>query len=142
MEQRSPEHLPTPIESSPGDQTGKTTESLRFSQHEIVELSRAADRSGNMLHQTTKVVPQAQNIVQLPTPVAQATPQTNSTQDDSGHPSSAADDELIEKEWVDKAKQIVAQTKGDPHGQEKAVSRLQADYLKKRYGKDLGKEAA
>lgn len=53
------------------------------------------------------------------------------------NPLVAADDEVIEKEWVDKAKKIVDQTKDDPYRQEKEVSKLQADYLKKRYGKDI-----
>lgn len=53
------------------------------------------------------------------------------------NPTVAADDEVIEKEWVDKAKKIVTETKDDPYRQEKEVSKLQADYLKKRYGKEV-----
>ena len=49
----------------------------------------------------------------------------------------AGDDDLIEKEWVDKAKKIIEQTRSDPYNQEKQVSKLQADYIKKRYGKDV-----
>ena len=56
----------------------------------------------------------------------------------SDSPLVAADDEVIEKEWVDKAKQIIAQTKDDPHARTSKVNQLQRDYLKKRYGKDLG----
>lgn len=76
--------------------------------------------------------------VALPTPVV-------SVQDDNAQPlvaddlpAVAADDDLIEKEWVDKAKQIINSTKDDPARREKEVGRLQADYLKKRYGKELG----
>lgn len=50
----------------------------------------------------------------------------------------AGDDDLIEKEWVDKAKKIVANTKNDPYGREEQVNKLQVDYLKKRYGRELG----
>jgi hypothetical protein len=50
----------------------------------------------------------------------------------------ANDDDLIEKEWVDKAKKIIMQTKDDPYRREQEVSRLQADYLRKRYGKEVG----
>ena len=53
-------------------------------------------------------------------------------------PSLANDDDVIEKEWVDKAKRIVAETKDDPYRREEAVNKLQADYLKKRFGKELG----
>jgi len=56
--------------------------------------------------------------------------------DDS--PAIAADDDLIEKEWVDRAKKIIADTRDDPARREKEVGRLQVDYLKKRYGKELG----
>ncbi|HET8689999.1 MAG TPA: hypothetical protein VFL81_01010 [Candidatus Saccharimonadales bacterium] len=55
-----------------------------------------------------------------------------------GNPLAANDDDLIEKEWVDKAKQIISETKNDPYAQEKAVNRLQADYLQKRYGRTVG----
>jgi len=50
----------------------------------------------------------------------------------------ANDDDLIEKEWVDKAKRIIIDTKDDPYRREQEVSRLQADYLRKRYGRELG----
>lgn len=53
------------------------------------------------------------------------------------NPAVAADDDLIEKEWVDKAKKVIAETKHDPYLQEQAVSRLQADYLQKRYNKSV-----
>lgn len=49
----------------------------------------------------------------------------------------AADEDLIEKAWVDKAKKIVSETKDDPYIQEQAVSRLQADYMQKRYGRSV-----
>jgi hypothetical protein len=52
-------------------------------------------------------------------------------------PDEAADSDLIEKEWVERAKQIVEHTKDDPHEQQRAVSQMRADYLKKRYNKDI-----
>ena len=53
-------------------------------------------------------------------------------------PMVANDDDLIEKEWVDKAKKIIVDTRDDPYRREQEVGRLQIDYLKKRYGKELG----
>ena len=50
----------------------------------------------------------------------------------------ANDDDLIEKEWVDKAKKIIIDTKDDPYQREYRVGKLQADYLRKRYGRELG----
>ncbi|MGD8374088.1 MAG: hypothetical protein PVI21_04520 [Candidatus Woesebacteria bacterium] len=52
-------------------------------------------------------------------------------------PVSASEDDVIEKEWVNKAKQIVKNTKNDPYMQGLEVSKLQADYLKKRHGIDV-----
>lgn len=77
--------------------------------------------------------PVAINPVAPPQPVV--SPQAPPTSDDT--PLTANDDDLIEKEWVDKAKKIIASTKDDPYLQEKEVSKLQADYLKKRYDKEI-----
>lgn len=77
-------------------------------------------------------------LPQLPTlPSPQAAAPTAQVQPRDTNPLAASDEDLIEKEWVDKAKKIVIQTKDDPYEQEKEVSKLQADYLKKRYGKEI-----
>ncbi len=55
----------------------------------------------------------------------------------AGAPLVADDVDVIEKEWVDRAKKIVNATKNDPREQEKEVSKLQADYLLKRYNKQI-----
>lgn len=79
---------------------------------------------------------------QLPQPI-QPTVVAQDPQDDQqdnhviSTPVIAEDKERIEPEWVNKAKSVVEKTKDDPYMQEKEVSRLQADYLKKRYGKDI-----
>lgn len=64
-------------------------------------------------------------------PAPQAPPATTG-------PLTAADEDVIEKEWVDKAKQIITETRDDPHQRSARVSELQRDYLKKRYGKQVG----
>lgn len=75
--------------------------------------------------------------IAIPTPVIDdKTVASSTTTDDS--PLIANDDDLIEKEWVDKAKKIVSETKNDPHQREKRVSKLQGDYIKKRFGRELG----
>lgn len=73
----------------------------------------------------------------LPTPVVAPLPADDTAVVDD-MPIAANDDDLIEKEWVDKAKKIITQTKDDPYLREKEVEKLQADYLRKRYGKELG----
>lgn len=54
------------------------------------------------------------------------------------YPAVANDDDVIEKEWVEKAKKVLAETREDPYRREQEVTRLQADYLMKRYGRKLG----
>jgi hypothetical protein len=49
----------------------------------------------------------------------------------------ADDADLIEKEWVVRAKAIVEQTKENPFEQNKAMHKVKAEYIKKRYNKDL-----
>ena len=52
-------------------------------------------------------------------------------------PDMAEDSDLIETEWVDAAKRIIETYAADPFNQNRAMSLLRADYLKKRYGKDV-----
>ena len=67
------------------------------------------------------------------------TPQPNSTAAESlntkfssDSPQLAEDVDLIEKEWVNKAKDIVAKTKNDPNKQNIELNKFKADYLKTR----------
>ena len=57
---------------------------------------------------------------------------------DDDTPLVAADEDLIEREWVDKVKKIIALTKDNPYERNRVIAQLQADYLKKRYNKTLG----
>ena len=81
--------------------------------------------------------------VALPQPVV-AQPLTN-PDDSQTVPSDdnatliANDDDIIEKEWVDKAKKIIAETKDDPYRREVEISKLQIEYIRKRYGREIGK---
>lgn len=77
-----------------------------------------------------------------PVPVAIPAVQDDSAQvannDATLNPAVAADDDLIEKEWVDKAKKIIEQTKEDPYKRELEIGKLQRDYIRKRYGREIG----
>ncbi len=65
------------------------------------------------------------------------TPPPNQQSQPLGGPNVASDSDLIEKEWVDKAKKIIQQTKSDPRVQQEAISKFKADYMKKRYNKAI-----
>lgn len=75
--------------------------------------------------------------VTAPLPVPAATSDDSDNNIAASTPIAAADDDVIEKEWVNKAKKVVSETKGDPYRQEREVSKLQADYMQKRYGKQV-----
>ena len=81
--------------------------------------------------------PVQQPAVSLPQPVP-VTPAATPAPVANDNPIAANDDDLIEKEWVDKAKKIITETRNDPYRREQEVTKLQADYLFKRYGKELG----
>ena len=71
-----------------------------------------------------------------PAPVAQQPAQTQ-TAPALTNPDLAEDVDLIEKEWVNKAKAIVNHTKDDPRRQNTELNKMKADYIKKRYNKDI-----
>ncbi len=96
------------------------------------------EREQNMKQVDRESTPPPVVAAPLPVPVP-ALPTVNTSQtDDTSGPTIANDDDLIEKEWVDKAKKIIAETQNDPYTREKEVNKLQVDYLRKRYGKELG----
>lgn len=67
--------------------------------------------------------------------------QISSTQlADDDNPQIADDADLIEKEWVEKAKELVNRTKLDPRQQNIALNKMKADYLKKRFNKVIKTE--
>ncbi len=56
----------------------------------------------------------------------------------SSKASSVADDvDLIEKEWVDRAKHIVEKTKDDPYLQNKEMNKAKAEYIETRWNKKI-----
>ena len=74
----------------------------------------------------------------LPMPATPLQDDTTITTDDTSTPLVAADEDLIEKEWVDKAKKVILETKDDPYRREQEVKKIQIDYVRKRYGREIG----
>jgi hypothetical protein len=92
--------------------------------------------------QASIAVEQGLSSMPMPDPASLTMPQVagNPSQQPSvqaQNPVIADDNDLIEKAWVEKAKQIISQTKEDPYLQNKEVERMKADYMKKRYDKDI-----
>lgn len=139
--QSSSEKLPT-IPSSPevnsaDQETGEVGQPSLEGGFDGQRSEQSERRLGHQVEAATQVPPQSFPAVSLPAPVddnAAADPAIAS--DDT--PIVAADEDLIEKEWVDKAKKVIASTKNDPYRREIEVKKLQLEYVKKRYGKIIG----
>jgi hypothetical protein len=72
-----------------------------------------------------------------PAPVVGVTPPIPVPAQDHPVNSSADALEALDQEWVDKARDIVEQTKGDPFTQSMELNKVRAGYLKARYNKEL-----
>jgi hypothetical protein len=106
------------IEKS-GDTSSINPETMQGTQTPVVSLP-----------QTTPI---PQQDAQMPMPIQTSLPSSLGVTP----PLIAEDADLIEKEWVLKAKQIVEKTKYDPYLQNKEMGKFKADYLKKRYNKTI-----
>lgn len=79
-------------------------------------------------------------VIPLPAPPAipvMTQPGVVSNTSSSSTPPIADDGDLIEKEWVNKAKQIVDRTRDDPYRQSEQLTGVKVDYMQKRYGKAI-----
>lgn len=78
----------------------------------------------------------------IPMPDPAAATAASARGDDSnttpvGALSGVDDSDLIEKEWVNKAKAIVERTKDDPYQQTEELTVVRADYMQQHYGKTI-----
>lgn len=106
-------------------------------------ITPAPERIGSALESMPRALGTVSPLPAIALPVPTAPLPNNpvntaaSAQDDSLTPGIAADVDLIEKEWVQKAKAIIYQTQNDPHQQSKELNIFKADYMQKRYNKVL-----
>jgi hypothetical protein len=81
-------------------------------------------------------LPLPADIASAGTPVPPVSPVKSSTA--TSNPAVTADDgDLIEKEWVNKARAIVERTRNNPHQQSQELTVVKADYMKQRYDKTI-----
>ncbi len=108
-------------------QYGEVDPSLRFdASHETLPAPHMPT------HQPMQPIPVQQNMTGQP--MQQVAMQPAPMQ--AGH-LIADDADVIEKEWVERAKKVVMMTKHDPHLESRELSRLKATYMKQRFNKDL-----
>lgn len=122
-----PKNTETPPPSRVGDEFDPSLdiEGTR----EILPAPAAQQPSLSTVTNSAPIVPKnATN----PSPTVGAKP----VQSDDSH--LIADDvDVIEKEWVERAKKIISLTSDDPYVETKEISKLKATYMKKRFNKDI-----
>lgn len=132
----------SPLESAPGGMPRPPEFQPREPERgEEYHEQPLPERAGESPRHEQATPPPSVGPIPIALPVPQPTTDDNAaaaTTSDDDTPAKAGNEDLIEKEWVDKAKKIITETKDDPYRREREVGRLQADYLKKRYGKHLG----
>ena|SRR5579884_649848 len=117
--------LPPPMEQPPAG------ESSAEAGGQTAEKAAAPESKGQAPASPPTSIP-------LPTaPVMPASQQSGTATSPSDTPAQADDGDLIEKEWVNKAKQIVEKTRDDPYKQSEELTVFKADYMKKRYDKSI-----
>jgi hypothetical protein len=108
-------------------------------QEQVIEQAPSAPESSPGKQAPQAVLPAVPPPVALPVtqPVTDGAAATDNAAavPDSGLP--AADTDRIEREWIDRAKMIVGQTRDDPHEQTQAMGMIKAEYNKKRFGKTV-----
>lgn len=126
--------LEPPADLPPIDGRKSSSEAVGFSSGQEKDQARALEQG---LASPPSTPPQAP-ITTTAAPQPVPTPGPGATrQSVMSVPVAAEHSDLIEKEWVSKAKEIVERTKSDPYIQNKEMSKVKAEYIKRRYNKDL-----
>ena len=112
-------------------------------QHDKQMEKRGASESAAGKHQPPAA---SAPVMQLPVDIPDAAPvsiPSDDQQDDQHKADSleaqgaAHDSHKIEKQWVERAKKVITQTKTDPHAQKQHVSVVKAEYIRKRFNKTI-----
>jgi hypothetical protein len=124
--------LPPPVAEQQGQQNAPKNGSEKQS-----ERGPAATAE-----QASVVQPQGMPMPSIPMPATAPSQQSGQQGAVSNTTNSSAslvadDNDLIEKEWVSKAKQIVERTRDDPYRQSEQLTGVKVDYMQKRYGKTI-----
>jgi hypothetical protein len=119
-------------EAGPGT-AAAPDELIKSPEQSRVTEQLAVDHSGHAPLPTAAVAVTAQPQTAPSVPTTTATPVLTT-------PSTAANSSLIEKEWLEKVKQVISHTADDPHAQQKEISQVMADYVLKRTGRRIGED--
>lgn len=132
-----------PTQPAVPEQSGEQIEEKAIERHQPAtqeaDVGKRAPQPGSTASIDMVALPQAPATSAPPqpdqkTPVGPLSPATADLKAD--------DADLIEKEWVERAKSVVSQTHDDPHRQKSEVSKVKADYIQKRFNKIIKTDEA
>lgn len=137
------------MDPSSGEKSGPQFEAPQGSEGLEQQHDKAMERAPDGESAIGKKTPKQLNtaVLQLPTDIPTAAPVAIPSDQPAGRPpaaeppqTAARDSHQIEKQWVDKAKKIIAQTKDDPKTQKHQMSQVKAEYIQKRFNKTIPTE--
>ena len=134
-----------------GGQPGQSFELLPTGENtENLKAPAETDRPASEASPGKQATPPAAQALPVIPDVPVAAPVADATDDNALQPVAspktakipAKEGDLIEKQWIEKAKEIVAETKNDPYKQKDEMSRAKADYIQKRFKKNVKTDGA
>jgi hypothetical protein len=122
--------LPPPPSEQAAAGVGRGSETAKKPEQAAAAPERATNPAGMPALGASPLNP-------MPQP-AQSTSQSDDTSTTKSTKKPLVEDtDLIEKEWVNKAKRIVENTRNDPHKQSEELTVVKAEYMKQQYGKTI-----
>lgn len=136
MENQEPK-APAPETSAPNLNETNNAQNFEFAPAPSFEKAPSGEQTKTSSQTTTNQTTGANTQTLTPGQNNTANSQNQDSDTNIGSPLIADDVDVLEKEWVDKAKKIVDETRHDPREQKRVLALLKADYMKKRYGKEV-----
>jgi hypothetical protein len=125
--------LPAPVA-----ETGAPTFSAQENGQKNPETGTASAEKSTAISPPAMVPVSTNPAPQITPPQAQSTTNDDVTKSSKGVVSKVIEDkDLIEKEWVEKAKAIINQNRDNPYKQTEDITGVKAEYLEKNYNKSI-----
>jgi len=144
MEPQSNQNDAVNLPGSPGSASTMPLPQIATTSAQQSPAAPAMSSAGGLAWQQNPPVPAqappmpAVSPVQYPvTQVDSVAPDLSTTAQAIDTPPEAADTDVIEYAWVNRAKQVISETRSDPYKQVREINKVKADYMKKRYNKDI-----
>jgi hypothetical protein len=111
-------------------------------QEQSVEAPAARPETSGNRPQAPALPSVPQDIPAADQPLIAAPPQDVTVPSPDGSPKAGDNPDQIEREWIDKVKGVVASTREDPYLQKDQMSKVKAEYIKKRFNKQIKTDEA